>query len=165
MQKKGTAAAGLFLFVVVVAQAFTGALPAPYAELDQTCFDGINNDGDFLIPPGAGPPPIEAVDSTDQECHFMPFAFGDGEFDGQGALAYPTIQQMDPYVAQWQLVFDDQGTITHFEAVQDATDIWTGDLCSDMALTDSLVIYRDHYQLPDEMTGIPEHQAECGVSY
>lgn len=158
MNRKTQAGVGVFLFVLIVAQAFTGGAPPPRYALAETCHDGLNNDGD-VIP---GPSPIPLIDGADQECHWMPFDFWNGEYDGQG-ISYPIQAETDGYVALWN---QQENLVSHFEAVKYLHENhWGTDVCNDQALQDSLVAYRDSYGLSDSMTGVSDHQSECGVSY
>ena len=82
MKKREGAAFG-FVLGVLLGAVFAGRVwvKAPIDAIHVECFDGIKNDNDQ-----GGLPPliIDIDDSQDSECLWMPFDFGQGEYDGAG---------------------------------------------------------------------------------
>ena len=149
------------LFLIGMAGIFTG-LPnvvSPAESIAGTCVDGINNDGDQG---GLAPLFVDIDDSQDIECLWMPFDFGQGEYDGQGEIP-PNPNEVSIYVSTWRTV---DNYPTYFEAVLELgiIDQRVNVECN-FAVQDAMIEYRDTYNLPDSKTGVSQHQAHCGVSY
>ena len=160
MKKNAQAGFGLVLALVLgMALSGTVGILSPEASIASTCKDGINNDGDQ----GGVPPLIVDIDdSNDGECIWMPFKFGQGEYDGLGGNPPPP-HEVSSYVAIWSTV---ENYPTYFEALVSlaALDNNAGQECS-AEVQNAMIEYRDTYNLPDSKTGVSQHQAQCGVSY
>jgi len=160
---QGAAAVGLFLFLL--AGAFSGSFkPNPLEYVAESCYDGINNDGDS--DPFVGP----FTDLEDAECIFMPFnaaGWGSGEYDGRG-IQFPFHGDIDVYVQQWNQSRTgglNAVEVSHFDGLKALHDYFGSDVCSDSRVQDSIILYRDTYDIPDWATGVYAHQSLCGVSY
>lgn len=159
--KDNAKAAFAVILAVVLGMALTGTTStvSPENSIASTCKDGINNDGDQ----GGVPPLIVDIDdSEDVECLWMPFKFGQGEYDGLGGNP-PNSNDVAAYVQTWASI---DNYPTYFEALVSlaAIDSNPGKECN-FQVQDAMIEYRDTYGLPDSKTGVSEHQAACGVSY
>lgn len=160
MKKKwNQGAAAVALFLVLMAGAFAGTFkPNAFDYIVESCYDGINNDGDSDPFLGA------FVDLDDTECIYMPYevaGWASGEYDGQGFNPPPS-PDIQTYVEQWNL--SDVPT-SHYAANKALHEYFGSDVCADGRVQAILTIYRDDYNLPDWKTGVSAHQNECGVSY
>ena len=160
MKKNAQAGFGVVLAIMLgFALSGTASMISPESSIAATCKDTVNNDGDQA---SVGPLTVDIDDSEDYECIWMPFKFGQGEYDGLGS-SYPASNDVAAYVQIWANV---DNYPTHFEAILalSALDGSPGRECANV-MQDSLIEYRDTYGLPDSKTGVSEHQAHCGVSY
>jgi len=160
MKKNAQAGFGLVLALVLgMALSGTVGILSPEASIASTCKDGINNDGDQG---GLHPLIVDIDDSQDTECLWMPFKFGQGEYDGLGEQP-PHPNDVSAYVATWLTV---DNYPTYFEAVLELGVIdQRANVECNFAVQDAMIEYRDTYNLPDSKTGVSQHQAHCGVSY
>lgn len=153
----GTAA--VLLFLVVLASAFAGTWkPDPMDYIVESCYDGINNDGD--TDPLFGP----FIDLDDTECIYMPFevaGWASGEYDGRGFNA-PLQGDIDVYVQQWNL---SDLPVSTYDGAKALHVYFGSDVCQDSRVQDAIILYRDTYGLEAWKTGVYEHQNECGLSY
>lgn len=160
MKKREGAAFG-FVLAVLLGAAFAGSVSvkAPIDAIHVSCLDGINNDGDQ-----GGLPPlvVDIDDSQDAECLWMPFDFGQGEYDGAGN-AYPASNDVASFVALWSQT-ERYPTLFDTVMVLGEEDGNGNQVCT-QTFQDALIEYRDSYGLPDQKTGVSKHQAFCGVSY
>lgn len=160
MKKNAQAGFGLVLALVLgMALSGTAGMVSPADSIAATCKDGINNDGDQ-----GGVPPliIDIDDSQDTECLWMPFKFGQGEYDSLGGSP-PDPGDVAAYVAIWSTV---DNYPTYFEAVFELGVIdQRQNVECNFAVQDAMVEYRDTFNLPDSKTGVSQHQAHCGISY
>ena len=160
MKKNAQVGFGLVLALVLgMALSGTAGNLSPEASIEATCKDGINNDGDQG---GFAPLIFDIDDSQDTECLWMPFKFGQGEYDGLGGNP-PNSNDVASYVAIWSSV---DNYPTYFEALVSlaSLDQNPGQEC-DNQVQNAMIEYRDTYNLPDSKTGVSQHQAQCGVSY
>ena len=160
MKKNAQVGFGLVLALVLgMALSGTAGNLSPEASIATTCKDGINNDGDQG---GFAPLIFDIDDSQDTECLWMPFKFGQGEYDGLGGNP-PDSNDVASYVAIWSTV---DNYPTYFEALVSlaSLDQNPGQEC-DNQVQNAMIEYRDTYNLPDSKTGVSQHQAQCGVSY
>jgi len=133
--------------------------PKAWAYINETCYDGLNNDGDS--DPFLGP----TIDIDDQECVYMPFnaaGWQSGEFNPVGPFQAPQFSYIEAYVIEWN---KSDIPASHYQANKELHQYFGLDVCQNSNVQDSLIIFRDQFAIPDERTGIPYHQAECGVSY
>lgn len=151
-----------FLGAVLIGVAFTGTAPGALTYVHESCYDGQDNDMDGVY---GGSFPLIISDWADGECQWMPGEWGQGEYDGLG-LTDPVAPSpdVDAYVNTWMLIHSSE-TPSHFEMLKAWYESDSRDPCAESQVQASLTAYRDHYGLPDEMTGVSLHQSECGVSY
>lgn len=159
--KKNAQVGFVLVLALVLGMALSGTAGnlSPEASIATTCKDGINNDGDQG---GFAPLIFDIDDSQDTECLWMPFKFGQGEYDGLGGNP-PNSNDVASYVAIWSSV---DNYPTYFEALVSlaSLDQNPGQEC-DNQVQNAMIEYRDTYNLPDSKTGVSQHQAQCGVSY
>ena len=159
--KKNAQVGFVLVLALVLGMALSGTAGnlSPEASIATTCKDGINNDGDQG---GFAPLIFDIDDSQDTECLWMPFKFGQGEYDGLGGNP-PDSNDVASYVAIWSTV---DNYPTYFEALVSlaSLDQNPGQEC-DNQVQNAMIEYRDTYNLPDSKTGVSQHQAQCGVSY
>lgn len=159
--KKNAQVGFVLVLALVLGMALSGTAGnlSPEASIATTCKDGINNDGDQG---GFAPLIFDIDDSQDTECLWMPFKFGQGEYDGLGGNP-PNSNDVASYVAIWSTV---DNYPTYFEALVSlaSLDQNPGQEC-DNQVQNAMIEYRDTYNLPDSKTGVSQHQAQCGVSY
>jgi len=132
---------------------------APEDSIHASCMDGVNNDGDQA---SVGSFVFDVQDNQDLECVWMPFKFGQGEFDGLGG-SNPNPVDVASYVQTWTTqdsyptYFD--GLVSFFSMMGNS-----GDECY-IGVQNAMIEYRDTYNLPESKTGLSMHQAHCGISY
>lgn len=168
MKKNAQAGFGVVLAIMLgFALSGTVSMISPEASIAPTCIDSINNDGDVLDFGSGITNPIQ--DYLDPECMWMPFKFGQGEYDGNNVyLTSPqyTVNSADVanYVQTWQ---NSDQYPTYFQALLAMEAILQTGVNPECygQVQDAMIEYRDTYGLPDSKTGVSEHQAHCGVSY
>lgn len=153
----------LFAFALL-AVALTGQA---VVKVQETCIDGLNNDGD-VIPGGPGFPDSEVIDVGESSCLWMPFSFGPGEAFPDTATGDSQYQaELGNYLVTWdQNYADDENKFTHFDAVSKVTSYVEDQdnyLCG-QDVEDSFVYWRSQ-GVSSEQSGILEHQAYCGTTY
>lgn len=165
MKKNAQAGFGVVLAIVLgMALSGTVGMVSPEDSIAASCYDSSNNDGDQVeIAPGVY---SDLVDQLDPECKWMPFKFGQGEYDGLDAtISTYTVNSADVsnYVQTWRTI---DNYPTYFAALVslDALTSGGGIECHSQ-VQDAMIEYRDTYNMPDEKTGVSEHQSHCGVSY
>lgn len=160
MKKNAQAAFGVLIaFVLGIALSGTPGMVSPIDSIASTCLDGINNDNDQG---GVAPLIVDIDDSQDTECLWMPFKFGQGEYDGLGGNI-PNSGDVASYVNTW-LTIDNYPTYFEAVVVLAAQDGNAGQECNNQ-IQNAMIEYRDTYNLPDSKTGLSQHQSQCGVSY
>lgn len=129
------------------------------ASIASTCKDGINNDGDQ---DGIAPLIVDIDDAQDPECVWMPFKFGQGEYDGFGGNP-PDMNDVAAYATTWNTI---DNYPTYFEALVELGQVGgrANVECSQSSV-DAMIEYRDTFGIPDSKTGSQAHQAHCGISY
>jgi len=159
---KRNAAAGFGLVLLLflgMALSGTAGMVAPEDSIHASCMDGVNNDGDQG---SVGSFVFDVQDNQDVECVWMPFKFGQGEYDGLG-ISNPDPSDVAAYVSTWANqdaypnYFD--ALVSYFSMMGNA-----GDECG-IGVQNAMTEYRDTYNLPESKTGLSMHQAHCGVSY
>ena len=170
MKKNAQAGFGVVLAIMLgFALSGTITMISPEDSIAATCIDGQNNDGDVIIlgTGSTGPITSPIQDTSDPECLWMPFKFGQGEYDGNDVdLSTYTVNSADVanYVQTWQ---NSDQYPTYFQALLAMEAILQTGVNPECysQVQDAMIEYRDTYGLPDSKTGVSEHQAHCGVSY
>ena len=160
MKRNAAAGFGLVLLLFLgMALSGTPGLVAPENSIHASCMDGVNNDGDQA---SIGGFVYDVQDINDIECLWMPFKFGQGEYDGLGG-ANPNPADVAAYVQIWA---NQDAYPTYFDALlaYDGIMQTAGKECG-IGVQNAMVEYRDTYNLPESKTGLSMHQAHCGVSY
>ena len=152
------------LFMIILVSAFAGKpAPGPPANvyLAQTCIDTVDNDADST----GGQFPIELIDLGDNECLWMPYNFGNGEYDGQG-LNNPPQPDVAAYISQFTSQYAYYPSQWDgIKALYDQYGMGVQDACNDTRVQPILTEYRDTYSVSDLKSGVSTHQSECSVSY
>lgn len=166
MKKNAQAGFGVVL-AIVLGMALSGTMGMVSAadSLATSCVDNQNNDGDQVeIGPGTY---SDIQDNQDPECLWMPFKFGQGEYDGLDiTLTTYTVNSADVsnYVNTWRTQDAYPSYFSALLAMEEELATGTSFECSS-TVQDAMIEYRDTYNMPDSKTGVSEHQTHCGVSY
>jgi hypothetical protein len=149
----------LFAFGIL-AMALTGTATV---KVQETCVDGINNDGDVIS--GLNVPLIDIGESS---CIYMPFSFAPGEIFPDGLNAVQFQNELPTYLLEWDHAYaEDRNKFTHYDALvvlsQESQDP-TGFMCSNQIVEESFIYWRAQ-GVSSEQSGILQHQAFCNTTY
>lgn len=149
----------LFAFGIL-AMALTGTATV---KVQETCVDGINNDGDVIS--GLNVPLIDIGESS---CIYMPFSFAPGEIFPDGLNAVQFQNELPTYLLAWDEAYaEDRNKFTHYDALvvlsQESQDP-TGFMCSNQIVEESFIYWRAQ-GVSSEQSGILQHQAFCNTTY